>query len=146
MRPRVVAFLVLLLTACGFNQFGPWLDENGQRLEGSQVIEYQGFQTCGHEEVTFLYFFGDLYARDDDGHLGELHNADGELLTFAVLDEMPPGAEPTGITHLQREIYLDPATRVDYLYIDLVDKDRAERWPRAEIECDRPGTPDLSGT
>ncbi|HKX74788.1 MAG TPA: hypothetical protein VJR05_05285 [Acidimicrobiia bacterium] len=138
MRLRLV-WLLLLVAGCGLNRFGPWLDESGQRLEGSQVIQYQGFQTCGHEEVIFLFFFGDLYARDDDGDLGQLTNDEGEVLTFAVLDEPPAAAEPTGITHQDREIYFDPATREDYLYIR--QPNRTERWPRAEINCDRPGTP-----
>lgn len=142
---RVAIAGLLLLGACGFSQFGPWLDESGQRLEGSQVLQYQGLQTCGHEEVVFLFFFGDLYARDDDGHLGELTNAAGDVLTFEILDEMPSGAEPTGITHGDREIYFDPSTREEYLFIHRGDDGRTERWPRAEIECDRPGTPDPPG-
>ncbi len=138
---RRLAWSLLLLAACGLNRFGPWLDESGQRLEGSQVLQYQGFQTCGHDKVIFLFFFGDLYARDDDGDLGPLINAEGEVLTFAVLDEPPAGAEPTGITHEDREIYLDPETRGDYLYIHDAELGRTERWPRAEIDCDRPGSP-----
>jgi len=141
MRRRFPLLGLLLVTAC-LNQMGPWLDESGQRLEGSQVIQYRGFQICGHDEVTFLFFFGDLYARDDHGDLGPLTNAEGEPLTYAVLDEIPQGAEPSGITFGQREIYFDSETRDDYLYIHRGNDGRTERWPRAESECDRPGSPD----
>ncbi|MDP3983930.1 MAG: hypothetical protein Q8Q52_02840 [Acidimicrobiia bacterium] len=130
-----------LASACTFNQFGPWLDESGQPLEGSQVLQYRGLETCGHEEVVFLLFFGELYARDDDGDLGQLTNPAGEVLTYAVLDEIPAGAEPTGIALRERELYFDPDTRADYLYIHRGDDGRTERWPRAEIDCDRPGAP-----
>ena len=62
--------LALVLGACAFNQYGPWLDESGQPLEGSQVLQYQGFEECGHEDVVFLSFFGRMYAQDEDGVLG----------------------------------------------------------------------------
>lgn len=129
----------LLVTSCGLTQFGPWLDESGQRLEGSQLVEYQGFVECGHDDVVFLVFFGDMYAKDPDGVLGELRNAAGEALSYAVLDEVPARANPTGLTSGQREIYLDDATREDYVYIVREDG-RTERWPRAESPCDRPGS------
>jgi hypothetical protein len=131
--------LFLTLAACDLNEFGPWLDESGQPLEGSQVIQYQGFEVCGHAEVVFLVFFGDMYAKDLDGVLGELRGETGETLTYAVLDEIPPGAVGTGIKTRNREIYMDQATRSDYLYIHRQDG-RTERWPRAESSCDRPGS------
>jgi hypothetical protein len=131
--------LLLLLVSCNLNQYGPWLDESGQRLEGSQLIEYPGFKHCGHDKVVFMIFFGDMYAKDDRGVLGELHNAAGDTLTFTVLDEVPLEVEPTGLTAGEREIYFDDATRSDYLYIRQADG-RFERWPRAETPCDRPGS------
>ncbi|MGH8928336.1 MAG: hypothetical protein ACRDWH_08300 [Acidimicrobiia bacterium] len=135
-----VVLLVVLLTACaGFGQFGPWLDESGQRLEGSQVVQYRGFEQCGHEQVIFLVFFGAMYAQDRHGVLGELHGANGDVLTYAVLDEIPEGVTATGITTTDREIYFDEDTRADYIYIHR-DTGRTERWPRAEIACDRPGS------
>jgi hypothetical protein len=138
---RVAVGLVLLaLASCRMTQFGPWLDESGQRLEGSQVIEYQGFSECGHDEVVFLVFFGAMYAKDASGLLGELTNASGESLTFAVLDEIPAGVGATGLTSGEREIYLAEDTRDDYLYVRLADG-RFERWPRAESPCDLPGSP-----
>jgi hypothetical protein len=129
----------LLLASCGLTQFGPWLDESGQRLEGSQLVEYQGFKECDHEDVVFLVFFGDMYAKDTKGILGELLNASGEVLSYAVLDEVPAGANPSGFTSGQREIYFDDGTREDYLYIHREDG-RTERWPRAESACDLPGS------
>ena len=130
--------VILVITSCGLNQFRPWLDESGQRLEGSQVIEYRGFEECGHEDVVFLVFFGDMYAKDTGGVLGELRNASGEVLTYAMLDEVPTGVTPTGLTSGEREIYLDEATRADYLYVH--GRDGTERWPRAEFPCDLPGS------
>ena len=44
-----------------------------------------------------------------------------------------------GITYGDREIYLDPETRDDYLYIHF-ENGSTERWPRAESDCDRPGS------
>ena len=132
-------FAALLLASCSLTQFGPWLDESGQRLEGSQLVEYQGFEECGHEDVVFLVFFGDMYAKDTDGTLGELRNALGDVLSYAVLDEIPTDVAPTGLTSGDREIYMNEATREDYLYIHREDG-RIERWPRAESPCDRPGS------
>lgn len=129
----------LLLASCGLTQFGPWLDESGQRLEGSQLVEYQGFAECGHDEVVFLVFFGDMYAKDTKGVLGELLSPSGEVLSYAVLDGVPTGANPTGLTSGEREIYLDDAIREDYLFVHREDG-RTERWPRAESPCDRPGS------
>ncbi|HEY7565172.1 MAG TPA: hypothetical protein VIA81_09625 [Acidimicrobiia bacterium] len=131
---------VALLVSCRMTQFGPWLDESGQRLEGSQVIEYQGFAECGHEDVVFLVFFGAMYAKDTAGVLGELTNAGGEVLTFTVLDDTPAGVTATGLTSGPREIFFDEATRDDYIYVRLADG-RLERWPRAESPCDLPGSP-----
>jgi hypothetical protein len=130
--------LLVALAAC-FPPNGPWLDESGQRLEGSQVVEYRGFRHCGHEDVHFLVFFGAMYAKDPDGDLGELLSEDGEVISYAVLDEVPAGAIAQGITFRDREIYFDPATRDDYLYIRF-DDGFTERWPRAESDCDRPGS------
>lgn len=135
---RLLVGMSLVLAACGLNQFGPWLDESGQPLEGSQVLQYQGFEECGHEDVVFLIFFGDMYARDSDGVLGELRGETGDVLTYAVLDQIPEGAVATGLTSRNREIYLDEATRDDYVYIHR-DDGRTERWPRAETPCDRRG-------
>jgi hypothetical protein len=134
---RLIVLTAVVLGACQLNELGPWLDESGQRLEGSQVLMFMGLQTCEHESVTFLNFFGALYAKDPDGVLGELRNPEGEVLTFEWLPEVPTGLEETNITHRDREILIG-ADRTDYLYLSLGDG-TAERWPRAEIDCDRPG-------
>jgi hypothetical protein len=139
MRRLPLLLLVLLLGACAFNQFGPWRDESGQPLEGSQVLQYQGFEECGHEDVVFLSFFGRMYAQDDDGVLGQLTSEDGEALSFAILDEIPEGVVARGLTLGDREIYFEDATLDEYLYIHRNDEGRTERWPRAEIDCDRRG-------
>jgi len=133
----VLLATALVLSAC-FPPTGPWLDESGQRLEGSQVVQYQGFRHCGHEQVEFLLFFGAMYAKDLEGALGALANPAGDSLTYAILDELPPGVVGQGITFRDREIYLDPETREDYLYVHF-DSGSTERWPRAEFDCDRPG-------
>lgn len=135
-RAAVVVFLVL--AACSFNDFGPWLDQSGQRLEGSQVLEYAGFPNCGHRQVTFMMFFGRLFARDPKGVLGQLYNEAGEPLAFAVLTEEPAGLTESDITHKDREILYDANNREDYVYIRMGDG-TVEQWPRAEIACDRPG-------
>jgi hypothetical protein len=129
--------LAVAVAAC-FPPTGPWLDESGQPLEGSQVVEYQGFRHCGHEDVQFLVFFGDMYAKDPEGALGPLANSAGDPLSYAVLTELPPGVVAQGITFRDREIYFDPETREDYLYIHF-ESGSTERWPRAESACDRPG-------
>lgn len=136
---RTVAALVvlsLLLAACGLEQRGPWRNAAGRELMGSEVIEYRGFGACDWEQVIFLEFFGDTYAKDPDRVLGTLTSPDdGDELTFAVLDEPPPGVEATGITQGGREILVGD-DRVDYLYIRLPGGD-VERWPRAEVACER---------
>ena len=139
MRRLPLLWLMLLMGACAFNQFGPWRDESGQPLEGSQVLQYQGFEECGHEDVVFISFFGRMYAQDDDGVLGELTSEDGDVLTFAILDEIPDEVVARGLTLGDREIYFEDATLDEYLYIHRNDEGRTERWPRAEIECDRRG-------
>lgn len=125
----------LVLAACTINQRGPWVDGNGRRMLGSEVIEFDGFPQCGHEGVIFLRFFGDQYAKDPDDVLGTLRSpADDRVLRFEVLDSLPHGAEGTDITHAGREIYVGP-DRVDHLYVRLPDGD-VERWPRAEVPCE----------
>jgi hypothetical protein len=139
MRRLYPLVLMLLIGACAFNQFGPWRDESGQPLEGSQVLQYQGFEECGHEDVVFISFFGRMYAQDEGGVLGQLTGEDGEILTFAILDAIPDGVVARGLTLGDREIYFEDATLDEYLYIHRNDEGRTERWPRAEIDCDRRG-------
>jgi hypothetical protein len=134
-RPVALLVLVLALGACTINQRGPWVDGNGRRLLGSEVIEFDGFSDCGQKGVIFLRFFGDQYARDPDGVLGTLYApTDGRVITFEVLDALPDGVEGTDITHAGREIYVGD-DRADHLYVRLPDGD-VEQWPRAEVPCE----------
>jgi len=136
MRPvLLLALLAVLVSACGLNSRGPWVDANGRRLQGNEVIEYDGFAACDQERVVFLEFYGDKYAKDEEDRLGTLTSEAGEELSFVVTDVLPPSAEPTGITHAGREIFVAD-DRSDYLYIRL-SSGQVERWPRAEVECDR---------
>lgn len=136
---RVVAGLVvmsLLVSACGLERRGPWRNASGRELMGSEVIEFRGFGACDWEEVIFLRFFEDQYARDPEGVLGPLRSpVDGSRLTFEVLPEPPPGVEPTGITQGGREILVGD-DRAEYLYIRQPSGE-VERWPRAEVSCER---------
>ena len=136
---RLWLFVLLAVSACSMNQNGPWLDESGQPLEGSQVLQYQGFEECGHEDVVFISFFGRMYAQDEDGVLGELTSDDGETLTFSLLDQMPEGAIARHVTLGDREIYYDDETLEMYLYVHRGEEGVTERWPRAEFDCDRRG-------
>ena len=119
-------------------QTGPWLDESGQRLEGSQLIQYQGFKECGHEDVQFIVFFGDMYARDPEGVLGPLSNPAGESLSLEKTTQVPHRVKAQGLSFGGRENDLETATRQDYLYVHF-ENGNLERWPRAEFPCDRPG-------
>jgi hypothetical protein len=130
----VVVCLALLLSACGLNSRGPWVNHNGRQLQGNEVIEYDGFTACDQERVVFLFFFGDTYAKDEGDKLEELASpVDGSPLTFEVGHLLPESAFPTGITHAGREIFLAD-DRDDYLYIRLPGG-QVERWPRAEVSC-----------
>lgn len=126
---------VLVLGACGLNSRGPWVDPNGRRLQGNEVIEYDGFAACNQERVVFLEFYGDKYAKDEEERLGTLTDGNGSELSFVVTDILPASAMATGITHAGREIFVAD-DRSDYLYIRLPGG-QVERWPRAEVECDR---------
>ena len=133
LRHLLVAGLVLV-SACGLNTRGPWVTGDGRQLQGSEVIEYDGFAACDQQRVVFLFFFGDTYVKDDLGRLGPLASeVDGGLLTFEVGDLLPESAFATGINHAGREIFIAD-DRADYLYIRLPNG-LVERWPRAEVSC-----------
>lgn len=131
---RLLALILVFVTACGLNSRGPWVDDDGRQMQGNEVIEYDGYAACDQERVVFLFFFGDTYARDDLGRLGPLvSEVDGEPLTFEIGSMLPESAFATGITHAGREIFLAD-DRADYLYIRLP-SGQVERWPRAEVSC-----------
>ena len=135
-RAALLAAVALVAAGCAFSEYGPWLSPTGARLEGSQVVEFEGFRECGQEDVVFIRFFGAQYAKDPDGVLGELRSVDGErVLAYAVLDDLPDGATGTGITHEGREIFLVESLREDYLFI-LRPDGRVEQRPRAEVGCE----------
>lgn len=140
MSRRLVLLVALLLAGCTLNSHGPWLTADGVRLENSLVLEYGGSRACDQHTVTFIVFFGEQYARDPSGVLGRLDSVDGagRQLTYDTLDDLPEGAEATGITHeskgVRREIWLVPDQRDDYIYMASNDQ-RIERWPRAEVRC-----------
>jgi len=134
---RRLVILALLLSACTLNSRGPWVDEFGNQMSGYYVVEFDGFRACEQEKVIFMRFFGDQYAKDPLEVLGDLRSpVDDRLLEFALLSAVPDTAEPTGITHVGREIFVGE-DRPDYLYIRLPGGS-AERWPRAETECVAP--------
>lgn len=131
----VALALALLTSACGLDDRGPWVDRFGRELQGSEMVEFRGFAACEWQDVVFIRFFGDQYARDPGGVLGVLVSTEtGGELAFDVLPELPPGLEGTDITHDGREVFIGD-DRADYLYIRLPNGE-VERWPRAEIECE----------
>lgn len=131
----LVLVLGLALSSCGLNSRGPWVDEFGRRLQGTEMIEFDGFAACDQERVVFIRFFSDQYAKDPQGRLGELRSGSGEELTFSVLASLPEGLIATGFTHAGREVFVGD-DRADYLYVRLPNGE-VERWPRAEVDCDR---------
>ena len=136
---RRVALLVafaMVLSSCALNTQGPWVDQFGRRMQGSEMIEFNGFAACNQTQVTFIRFFEDQYAKDPTGVLGELESpSTGAPITFEVLPELPPELMGTDITHAGREVYIGE-DRPDYLYIRLPNGE-VERWPRAEVTCVR---------
>lgn len=132
----VLLMFAVALTACGLNERGPWVDRNGNQLRGNDMIEYDGFALCDQQRVVFIQFFGDHYAKDTEGVLGELRSGvDGRTLSFELLESIPDGLEGTEITHGGREIFIGE-DRPDYLYVRLPSGE-TERWPRAEDTCQR---------
>lgn len=141
---------IFVLSSCSDGRFGPWVRTDGSIIESSLLVEYQGFRDCDQLDVTFMRFFGNQYARDPAGVLGEVTAADGtdRVLEYDVLfgDDVLDGLDAQGFTHtarpigsnvwVEREIYLDPAGRDDYLYV-VVDGEAIERWIRYEEPCER---------
>ena len=135
-RTAALLLLAVLASACGLNERGPWLDPNGNQMRGSDMIEFDGFALCDQTQVIFIQFFGDQYAKDPTGVLGDLESIEtGEPLSFELLESLPEGLQGTDITHKGREIYIGE-DRPDYLYVRLPSGE-TERWPRAEDTCQR---------
>lgn len=134
-RIGALALVAIALSACQLNSQGPWVDANGNRMSGNDMIEFNGFAACDQQQVVFIQFFGDQYAKDLQNDLGELRSPEtGEPLAFEVLDALPEGVEGTDITHAGREIFIGE-DRSDYIYVRLPNG-QAERWPRAEDTCE----------
>lgn len=134
--PLVALLMALVLVSCGLNERGPWVDRNGNQMRGNDMIEFDGFALCDQQRVIFIQFFGDQYAKDPEGVLGELRSlVDGRTLTFELLDSLPDGLDGTEITHAGREIFIGD-DRPDYIYVRLPNGE-TERWPRAEDTCQR---------
>jgi hypothetical protein len=137
-RPLVLVTIVLALAlgACAPSVHGPWRNSSGQIVSNAAIVEFDGFNRCGHRSITFFRFFDRQYAKDPRNVLGDLRSpTTGELLTFANDATLPSGAEPTGFTHRNRAIWVDEAAIDDYLYI-VIDDQVVERWPRAEQRCE----------
>ncbi len=150
-RLTAVALAALfVLTSCADGRYGPWVREDGSVIESSLLIEYQGFRDCDQLDVTFMQFYGYQYARDPGMILGDVTAPDGSgrVLEYDVLfgEEVLATLESQGFTHsarpigsndwVDREIFLDPASREDYLYV-VVDNEAIERWVRYEEQCER---------
>ena len=134
-RIGALALVAIALSACQLNSQGPWVDANGNRMSGNDMIEFNGFAACDQQQVVFIQFFGDQYAKDLQNDLGELRSPEtGEPLAFEVLDALPEGVQETDITHGGREIFIGE-DRSDYIYVRLPNG-QAERWPRAEDTCE----------
>lgn len=136
LRRVALAAMLLVIAGCSINQHGPWLTPSGQIVSNAIMVEFDGFKECDTDQVTFIRFVDRQYAKDPQGQLGELRDAAGNVLTFAILDGPPSGAEATGVRHQQREIWRNQADVEDYLYI-VYDDGKTERWPRAEVRCER---------
>lgn len=127
--------VVLLLAGCATNRYGPWTSPSGDILSNSIIVEFQGFEECGTQDVTFLRFLGKQYAYDPEGELGPLAAPNGTVLTYAEMESPPPGAKPTGVRHRDREIWTSEADVDEYLYV-VYDGGFTQRWPRAETRCE----------
>jgi hypothetical protein len=135
-RGWLLVALAMVLSSCALNTQGPWVDEFGRRMQGTEMVEFRGFAACNQTQVTFIRFFEDQYAKDPTGVLGQLESpTTEEPISFEVLPELPDGLDGTDITHAGREVYIGE-DRSDYLYIRLPNGE-VERWPRAEVTCVR---------
>lgn len=127
---------MLLLAGCATNRYGPWYTPSGNIVSGSIMVEFEGFKDCGTDNVVFIRFLERQYAHDLGGQLGTLRASDGTLITYAELDGPPAGAEATGVRHEDQEIWMSSADVESYLYV-VYDSGLTQRWPRAEVRCER---------
>ena len=133
-RRLALGTLLLLAAACA-NSHGPWIDADGNRVPSGLVLEFDGPSSCGWSSVTFIRFFGAQYARPGEG----AGRAPGRRRDRAHLrrgDQAAIRAEPTGVTHGDREILIDEVQREDYLFMAVGDS-LVERWPRSRADLSR---------
>ena len=124
----------LALSACG-STHGPWTDASGNAASSGIIVEYEGLNRCGTQDVVFIKYAGRTYANDPAGVLGRLTSASGGSLTFSDRGDLPRGARASGYRHSIREVWIAESDVEDYLYL-VFDDERVERWPRAEIRCE----------
>ena len=130
----LVGLAVLALSGCA-SSHGPWTDASGNIASSGIIVEYNGFNRCGTQDVVFIEYAGRTYANDPAGVLGPLTSGGGGLLTFSDQAELPPDAQASGYRHNIREVWIAESDVEDYLYL-VYDDERVERWPRAEIPCE----------
>jgi hypothetical protein len=135
-RRLILGVLALVLAGCSTNQFGPWYTPSGDIVSNGIMVEFQGFKECDTDKVVFIRFLGRQYAHDPEGQLGTLTADDGTVLTYAEFDSTPGGLDPTGVRHKDEEIWQGQSDVESYLYI-VRDGGLTERWPRAEVSCQR---------
>lgn len=133
-RPLWLLVVVLIISSCATNRYGPWFTPSGDLVSNSIMLEFKGFKQCGTDKVVFIRFLGKQYAYDPEGQLGTLTGTDGQVLTYAELDSPPAGAEPTGVQHEDEEIWRVPSDVDNYLYV-VFNGTLTQRWPRAEVGC-----------
>jgi hypothetical protein len=125
---------VLTLSACG-SSHGPWTDPSGNLASSGIIVEYEGFNRCGTQDVVFIEYAGRTYAKDLTGVLGALKGRNGGLLTFSDAARLPLDAVASGYRHNIREVWVAQSDVDGYLYL-VYDDQRVERWPRAESPCE----------
>lgn len=133
-RRLLVGLTVLALSACS-SSHGPWTDSSGNIASAGIIVEYNGLNRCGTQDVVFIEYAGRTYANDPDGVLGPLTSRSGGPLTFGDHAELPADARASGYRHSIREVWIAEPDVEDYLYL-VYEDDRVERWPRAEIPCE----------
>lgn len=119
---------------------GPWTDEQGRPLPEDVLTVYLGAEHCSWGDIVFLRLASTArtteeaptYVRDTTGELAELSRG-----TWAVVDEPPSDAVPTGLSTGIWALSLDP-TDPDAVFLVNASIGRVERWPalRSPVACD----------
>lgn len=133
-RTVLILVAVIAVSACGATH-GPWTDPSGNIASSGIIVEYEGFNRCGTQDVVFIEYAGRTYADDPTGALGPLSAESGESLTFKDQAQLPSDAVASGYRHTFREVWVAESDLEKYLYV-VFDDERVERWPRAEVPCE----------